>query len=296
MPKKLIEAALFMSSRTMSADEIVKITGIKPKSVEKLLEDLRREYAAECKGVEIVRNPEGWEMRVKPDVLPKVAHLTPYSELRDGHKRTLALVVYKEPVKQSHVVEIQGNKAYKYIKTLRKKGLLKAEKSGRTINLTVTKEFERYFGLDRAKIREMLHHGMESAKAREAVKAQKAATAKPLASFIPKAEAKADAKAETIIETKNGAAFDGNAGINAETKVSVKPEARAVQAATPPTNVQDIEVKPSIPASPVNSVRNANQPMQAAPVASETKKASSRKPHKATPAGKIGTQRPASSG
>lgn len=217
MSRKLIEAALFMSSRPMSAEEISKITGVTPGNVGKMLEVLCREYAGEAKGVEIIRSPEGWEMRVKPELLPKVAHLTPYSDLRDGHKRTLALVAYKEPVKQSEVVRIQGNKAYSYIKFLRKKGLIKSEKEGRTMKLMVTKEFERYFGLEKERIKEMLNKGMERAKAREEAKATAAA------------KEEADAKAAA--------------------KASAKPAKE--EAKTPPTNFQYIEMKPASPLVPV---------------------------------------------
>lgn len=158
MPKKIIEAALFMSSRPMSSQEISKITGFPSEHVEERLEELRKEY--EGKGVEIVKNPDGWGMQVKPDILPKVAHLTPYSDLKDGHKRTLALVAYKEPIKQSEVVRIQGNKSYSYIKLLVRKGLIKSEKEGRTRILMLTKEFERYFGEEKERIKEMLEQGL----------------------------------------------------------------------------------------------------------------------------------------
>ncbi len=168
-----------------------------------------KEYENEAKGVEVISNPEGWHMRVKPDVLPKVAHLTPYSDLKDGHKRTLALVVYKEPVKQSEVVHIQGNKAYAYVKFLRKKGLIKAEKEGRTSKLMATKELERYFGMEKARIKEMLMRAMEAEKAKKAELKQ---------------EVKPAAKQE----------------IKGQVKAEVKPAA-----ATPPTNFQYIEVKPA---------------------------------------------------
>ena len=161
IPKKLIEAALFMASRSMSTEEISKITGFPSDRLEQRLEELRKEY--EGKGIEVVKNPEGWGMRVKTDLLPKVAHLTPYSDLKDGHKRTLALIAYKEPIKQSEIVRIQGNKAYSYIKLLTKKGLIKSEKEGRTRILMLTKEFERYFGEEKERIKEMLEQGLKGA-------------------------------------------------------------------------------------------------------------------------------------
>jgi segregation and condensation protein B len=161
MPKKLIEAALFMSTRPLTAGDLSKITGVSSLGrIEERLEELRREYAG--KGMEIVRTPEGWTMEVKKEMLPKVAHLARYSDLREGHKRTLALVAYREPVKQSDIVRIQGNKAYSYIKLLARKGLVKSEKVGRTRLLMLTKEFERYFGEDRQKVRGMLEKEMSN--------------------------------------------------------------------------------------------------------------------------------------
>jgi len=279
MSKKLIEAALFMSSRAMTAEEIAKITGVTPSNVRKLLDGLLKEYGGEGKGVEIISNPEGWHMRVKPDILPKVAHLTPYSDLKDGHKRTLALVAYKEPVKQSEVVHMQGNKAYAYIKFLRKKGLIKAEKEGRTSKLMITKEFERYFGMEKARIKEMLAKGMESEKAREA-KAMEVAKAKAM-------KQAAEIKPE----------------IKAEARPEIKPEARAAR--TPPTNVQHIETRPApaVPAptaekKPVTApsaaaAAHAIKEPRKAEAKTESKKGVIRRPRRTTPAGKIGTRRPA---
>ncbi len=163
MPKKLIEAALFMSPKPLNIEEISKIVGISSLGeIEKIIEGLAKEYEESNRGMEIVKLPEGWFMRVKQELLPKVAHLTPYSDLKDGHKRTLALIAYKEPIKQSDVIHIQGNKAYGYIKFLEKKGLVKTEKHGRTRILHLTSEFERYFGEQREKIKEMLSKAVET--------------------------------------------------------------------------------------------------------------------------------------
>jgi hypothetical protein len=99
---------------------------------------------------------------VRPRLLPSVAHLTPYSDLGEGPKRTLALVTLKEPVRQSEIIKTQGNKAYSYIKDLIKKGLIVSEKEGHTKILKLTQEFERYFGEEKQKIKEQLQRHLES--------------------------------------------------------------------------------------------------------------------------------------
>lgn len=160
MHKKLLEAALFMSNKPLGLNELAKITEVNSLGyLKELLESLQKEYSK--KGIEIVNTPHGWQMQVKNELLFKVSHLTPYSDLSDGCKRTLALVVYKETMKQSDIIKIQGNKGYSYIRELEKRGLLNTEIRGHTKMLTLTNEFERYFGQEREKVREIIKAEIE---------------------------------------------------------------------------------------------------------------------------------------
>ncbi len=153
--KKLIEAALFISARPLTLHEIGQIAGISSLGyVKELVEQLQKEYAD--RGVVITSTPQGFGMNVRQEYIDRVSHLTPHSDISEGSKRTLALILYKEPAKQSEIINIQGNKAYSYIKDLEKRGFLKSEKSGRTKLLKLTQEFEKYFGADKEKIRESL--------------------------------------------------------------------------------------------------------------------------------------------
>ncbi len=155
MHKKLAEAALFISANPLGLDELAKIMGVNSLGfVKQVMGELQKKY--ENSGIEIIDTPNGWTMQVRQEFLPKVAHLTPYHDLSEGTKKTLALVVYKEPVRQSEIIKTQGNKAYVYIKDLVKKGLVRTEKDGRTKLLYLTPEFERYFGEERRKIREKM--------------------------------------------------------------------------------------------------------------------------------------------
>jgi len=154
--KKVIEAALFISDRPLSLDYLGKVSGVNSLGyVREIIESLQKDY--EKRGIEIVKTVHGWIMQVRQDLLERVAHLTPYHDLSEGCKRTLALVIYKEPVKQSEIIKMQGNKAYSYIKSLVRKDLVKAEKAGHTKILKLTQEFERYFGDEKERIKEELH-------------------------------------------------------------------------------------------------------------------------------------------
>jgi len=153
--KRLLEAALFMSSEPLSLESLSQIVGVHSKGyLSDTLQQLQRDYSE--KGFHLIESRDGWMFQVDGKFLPKVAGLTPYSDLPDGEKRCLAIVAYKEPVLQSEIIKIQGNKAYTYIRHLIKKGLIKTEKHGRTRSISLTQEFERYFGGDKEAIKEKL--------------------------------------------------------------------------------------------------------------------------------------------
>ncbi len=143
-PKKLIEAALFLAQNPLSAKNLAQIAGVPESDVERLVEELKTGYAD--RGIEIVRAPSGWQIHVKTELISKVSHLSPYSDLSEGVLKTLALVVYKHPATQSYLVKMQGNKVYNYIKKLESRGMIKTVKKGRTKEVLVTQEFENYFG------------------------------------------------------------------------------------------------------------------------------------------------------
>lgn len=159
--KKTIEAALFISTQPLTLDQLARIAGINSLGhVKEIMEELQKDYGEH--GLEIVSSADGWSMQVRPRLLPRVAHLTPYSDLGEGPKRTLALVTLKEPVKQSRIIKMQGNKAYSYIKELKKRGLIVTEKEGHTRILKLTQEFERYFGEEKSRIKEQLERHLQS--------------------------------------------------------------------------------------------------------------------------------------
>ncbi len=160
MEKQIIEAALFMSPKPLKVEEIGKIAGINSLGfVKQILEELKKDYGG--RGIELVQTPEGWQLQARQDILPKVAHLSPYADLSEGCKRTLALVAYREPVKQAEIIRIQGNKAYSYVKQLEKMGLVRGTVKGNTKILGLTKEFDAYFGEEKDKIKARLASAFE---------------------------------------------------------------------------------------------------------------------------------------
>lgn len=155
--KALVEAALFVSEDPLTLNKLSKISGIKSmKSLKEILNEIKKELDINSRGIELALTTEGYQLQVKDQFLEKVANLTTYSDISRGSLRTLSIIALKQPILQSEIIKIQGNKAYNYIKRLEKKKLIRTEKAGRTRAIYTTKEFERYFGKDLKGIQEKL--------------------------------------------------------------------------------------------------------------------------------------------
>ncbi len=141
-----IEAALFIAGRFMTIPELVSLTDINPLILKKLLEDLQDLYAN--KGVNIVRQNDMWKMDVAQEYTYLVNKLaTGSSEFSKAEQETLAIIAYKQPMKQSVLVKIRGNKAYDHISKFVSMGLIIKKRMGHTAELKLSENFYDYFHL-----------------------------------------------------------------------------------------------------------------------------------------------------
>jgi segregation and condensation protein B len=152
---KKVEAALFISARYLSLQELVSLTDINPLLLKELLEKLVEKYSSEESAIEIIKKSETWKMDVKQEYTNMINKLaTGSSEFTKAEQETLAVIAYKQPVKQSVIVKIRGNKSYEHIKKFREIGLLKAKKAGHTLELSLSEEFYDYFHIRNRKFSE----------------------------------------------------------------------------------------------------------------------------------------------
>jgi segregation and condensation protein B len=146
--KAAIEAALFMTSEPISLRKLSNLFKISPEKARIIIEELKIKFEQEEHGIHILETEQGYQMKVKPEFTSFVRTLTPYKDLGKGMLRVLAMVAYKQPITQSEIVKVIGNRTYEYVKRLQERGLIKTEKHGRTRALIATKEFANYFGLE----------------------------------------------------------------------------------------------------------------------------------------------------
>ncbi|MCX6742206.1 MAG: SMC-Scp complex subunit ScpB [Candidatus Pacearchaeota archaeon] len=151
-----IEATLFLSARFLDTDEIVKFTSINPITVKVLMEKLIKKYGTGESAIVVHKRDVEGQSFYKMDVKQQYHNLinkivTGQAEFSKAEQETLAIIAYKQPIKQSSIVRIRGNKAYNHIKHMMEVGLVKGKKCSRTVELSLSEDFYNYFSLDKEK-------------------------------------------------------------------------------------------------------------------------------------------------
>lgn len=149
---KKIEATLFLAARWLNLNELVRFTGINPIMLQELLGKLEQHYQNNGNAIILLRSEiegtESWKMDIKKEYAYLINKLaTGEAEFTKAEQATLAIIAYKQPIKQSVVVKIRGNKAYDHIKHFIQSGLIRAKKAGRTLELNLSGNFYDYFNL-----------------------------------------------------------------------------------------------------------------------------------------------------
>ncbi|OYT55018.1 MAG: hypothetical protein B6U72_00750 [Candidatus Altiarchaeales archaeon ex4484_2] len=155
--KKLVEAALFIAGRPLSVEDIASACSSgNPGSIRQYLEELREEYLSRGTGIVVEEVSDGYRMTLEAGVERQILHLAPEKEISSAALKTLALIAHQQPVKQSDVVRIRGNRAYRYIKELREQDFIETKKHGRTLILSTTPRFSEYFNItDMGEVKEI---------------------------------------------------------------------------------------------------------------------------------------------
>ena len=179
---KKLEAVFFVSGRFLTMQDLISHTDLNPVIIRELIEKLQEKYEKTDSAIEIISTPnqvglkesvpsstekkdtlkgtskktkeslseegknEMWKMDVRREysnIINKFA--TGSSEFSKAEQETLAIIAYKQPIKQSVIIKIRGNKAYEHVKKFVDLGLLKKKKMGHTHELSLSDEFHDYF-------------------------------------------------------------------------------------------------------------------------------------------------------
>jgi segregation and condensation protein B len=164
----IAEAVLFIAGRFMSLDELVMYTNINPLTLKEILQGLEEKYNNLNSAFELVVRGENYKLDVKKEYSGYVNKLAAgKSEFTKAEQETLAIIAYKQPILQSVVVKIRGNKAYDHINRLIELNLLKTRKTRHTLELTLSDTFYEYFSVKKGESVDQLVNVVKSVDAKE---------------------------------------------------------------------------------------------------------------------------------
>ena len=143
---KKLEAVFFVSARFLNMQELISLTDLNPIIIQELIEKLQEKYDKQDSAIEVIEKNKMWKMDVRSqyyNIINKLAGGK--SEFSKAEQETLGIIAFKQPIKQSVIIKIRGNKAYDHIQKFVDVGLVKKKKIGHTQELSLSDDFYDYF-------------------------------------------------------------------------------------------------------------------------------------------------------
>ncbi len=162
----LLEATLFGAGRSMTVEELSENLGVTSEEIDEGLASLNNTLKRRRGGALHLADISGrWAIEVKPslaDFLPQIAKPV----VSEALLKTLSLIAYHQPMSQSRLVELIGQKAYDHVSSLSQLGLIDKRRDGNTRRLGTTRRFSETFGcphVDRKKVRKWWREQVDAA-------------------------------------------------------------------------------------------------------------------------------------
>lgn len=149
--KSQVESILLVAEKPVSAKEAAACLGASKKEVQKVLDDLHKEY--EGKGIIVAKNKEEYSIATNPEngeVVTRFLNEELRHDLSEASVETLSIITYKQPVTRIEIEEIRGVAADQILRNLLMRGLIaevgRKDAPGRPILYGTTMEFMNFFG------------------------------------------------------------------------------------------------------------------------------------------------------
>lgn len=152
---KLLEAALFASSRPLTVEELLTLDAESGEAaVRGALEEIRAEFDGDRHGVNLAAIAGGWQFltrREHAESIDRAAFALRPRRLSPAALETLAIIAYRQPVGRIEVDEIRGVDSGAVIDKLAERGLIevasRGEGLGRPLLYGTTPQFLELLGL-----------------------------------------------------------------------------------------------------------------------------------------------------
>ena len=148
--KRLVESVLFSASEPITINEIKQSTKMSTQKIKKTIDELIEDYNVTRKNetsMEIIKAGDKYTMQVKQEYTDQ-SIMFAKPEIESNLLKTLTLIAFHQPLKQSNLRRMIGTKAYEHVDELSDLKLIHSRKYGSTEMLTTTKLFPEYFGID----------------------------------------------------------------------------------------------------------------------------------------------------
>ncbi|MBQ8610974.1 MAG: SMC-Scp complex subunit ScpB [Oscillospiraceae bacterium] len=152
--KNALEALLFACGEPVTAAQLAQVLELDTDTVQRLLLDMREEYAGPQRGIVLLQLEDRWQLSTKNefgDAVKKMLDTRRNTPLSPAALEVLAIIAYNQPVSRSFIDQIRGVDSGSPVQTLITRGLIeeagRLELPGRPISFVTTDTFLRCFGL-----------------------------------------------------------------------------------------------------------------------------------------------------
>ena len=151
----LLEATLFGSGKSLSVKDLSESLGYEEDEISEALTSLQGTIKRRSAGaLRIVEIGGKWAMEVRSNVAEHLPKETK-TEMPKKLLKAAALIAYHQPMPQSRLVELLGQKAYDYVRELSQHGMIMRRRDGNTRRLTTTRRFSEAFGCPHTDLRKV---------------------------------------------------------------------------------------------------------------------------------------------
>jgi len=153
--KSAVEALIFASEKPITAEQIKKVLGdLDSLSINKIIAELKNEYAAQNRGIRVVEIAGGFQMTTCSNFAPFLKKLfkNRYSDkLSRPALESLVIIAYKQPLTKAEIESLRNVNVDGVMKSLADKNLIRIcgrkKIPGRPFVYGTTREFLEHFGL-----------------------------------------------------------------------------------------------------------------------------------------------------
>ena len=152
--KAIIEGILFSMGESVELEKIASVIALDKKKTRALIEEMRKEWDDEGRGVSIMELDGSYQMCTRPEIyeyLITIAKQPKKRVLTDVLLETLSIIAYKQPVTKMEIEKIRGVSSDHAVNKLVEYNLVcelgRLDAPGRPLLFGTTEEFLRSFGV-----------------------------------------------------------------------------------------------------------------------------------------------------